>query len=244
MKNKCVSDSYVHSALKALSLAIMSVNRVKDKVDAFIFPSSFTMKKYASRGFDSKKNYHLPTFFSFDRTLLRDDIVYGNFCLYIGRIVREKGLDTLVDAFLKTNHKLKIIGFSNDNTEENLKLKIKGRENQIEFLGKLGFAQISIYLQQCLFTVVPSQWYENFPNTVLESFAFKKAVLATNIGSLPEIVNKSNGFSFDYASSDSLKDIYYAERPSSERLLTKKLELRKVNAMRVWKVSLKEYIEN
>lgn len=44
--------------------------------------------------------------------------------------------------------------------------------------------------------------------------------------------------------SDYFKDIYYADRPASERLLTKKLDLRKVNKMRDWKVSLKEYIKD
>lgn len=44
--------------------------------------------------------------------------------------------------------------------------------------------------------------------------------------------------------SDYFKEEYYAERPASERLLTKKLELRGVNKMKDWKVALKEYIEN
>jgi len=44
-------------------------------------------------------------------------------------------------------------------------------------------------------------------------------------------------------SSEYFKDIYYAERPPSERLLTKKLDLRGVNKMRDWRISLKEYIE-
>jgi dTDP-4-dehydrorhamnose reductase len=44
-------------------------------------------------------------------------------------------------------------------------------------------------------------------------------------------------------SSDYFKKEYYAERPASERLLTKKLDLRKVNMMRDWKISLKEYLE-
>ena len=44
--------------------------------------------------------------------------------------------------------------------------------------------------------------------------------------------------------SDYFKKEYYAERPASERLLTKKLDLRGVNKMRDWKVSLKEYLEN
>jgi len=42
--------------------------------------------------------------------------------------------------------------------------------------------------------------------------------------------------------SEYFKDVYYAERPTSERLLTKKLDLRGVNKMRDWRISLKEYI--
>lgn len=206
VQHKCISDSYAHSALKAISLAIMNVNRVKDKVDAFVFPSSFTMYKYVESGFDGKKTYHIPTFFNADQLLQSQEITYGNYAVYVGRIEKEKGVETLINAFLKTDHKLIIIGFSNDSYASELKNKVIGKEHQIIFLGKLDFSEIAKYLQSCLFTVVPSEWYENFPNTVLESFAFKKAVLATNIGSLPEIVNESNGFCFDYASSNSLKD--------------------------------------
>ncbi len=43
--------------------------------------------------------------------------------------------------------------------------------------------------------------------------------------------------------SDFFKDTYYAARPASERLLTKKLDLRGVNKMRDWKVALREYID-
>jgi dTDP-4-dehydrorhamnose reductase len=42
--------------------------------------------------------------------------------------------------------------------------------------------------------------------------------------------------------SDFFKEIYFAERPASERLLTKKLDLRGVNQMKDWKISLREYI--
>ena len=45
-------------------------------------------------------------------------------------------------------------------------------------------------------------------------------------------------------SSDYFKEIYFAERPPSERLVTKKLNLRNVNKMRDWRVSLKEYIND
>jgi dTDP-4-dehydrorhamnose reductase len=40
------------------------------------------------------------------------------------------------------------------------------------------------------------------------------------------------------------KKEYYAERPPSERLVDKKLELRGVNVMRDWKICLEEYLRD
>jgi dTDP-4-dehydrorhamnose reductase len=44
--------------------------------------------------------------------------------------------------------------------------------------------------------------------------------------------------------SDHWKNVYFADRPASERLISKKLELRGVNIMRDWQVCLREYVEN
>ena len=115
VKHKCISDSYAHSALKAFSLVIMNINNVKDKVDAFVFPSSFTMNKYIESGFDQKKTYHIPTFFNAEQLAQSKEISYGDYAVFVGRIEKEKGVETLINAFLKTNHKIIIIGFSNDN---------------------------------------------------------------------------------------------------------------------------------
>jgi dTDP-4-dehydrorhamnose reductase len=43
--------------------------------------------------------------------------------------------------------------------------------------------------------------------------------------------------------SDHFKDVYFAERPPCERLINRKLELRKLNLMQDWKIALKEYID-
>lgn len=44
--------------------------------------------------------------------------------------------------------------------------------------------------------------------------------------------------------SDFFKEEYFAQRPASERLITKKLELRKVSQMQNWRDALKIYLEN
>lgn len=61
---------------------------------------------------------------------------------------------------------------------------------------------------------------------------------------LIRILGKENEIKITIVTSEYFKEIYFAERPASERLVTKKLELRKVNYMRNWKVALKEYIDN
>jgi dTDP-4-dehydrorhamnose reductase len=61
---------------------------------------------------------------------------------------------------------------------------------------------------------------------------------------LLQILKLQNEVKITPVSSDYFKDIYFAARPASERLVTKKLELRGVNQMRDWRAALKEYIEN
>ena len=58
------------------------------------------------------------------------------------------------------------------------------------------------------------------------------------------ILNLKNEIKLTAVSSDYFKDIYFAERPPSERLINRKLNLRKINLMRNWKDALKEYLEN
>ncbi len=58
------------------------------------------------------------------------------------------------------------------------------------------------------------------------------------------LLNLEKKISIKKVSSEFFKKEYFAERPASERLLNKKLDLRGLNIMRDWKVALKEYLEN
>lgn len=61
-------------------------------------------------------------------------------------------------------------------------------------------------LRGCGFTVVPSEWYENFPVSVLEAYACGKPVLASNTGGLSHVVENGNtGFLFEPADVSDLR---------------------------------------
>ena len=57
-----------------------------------------------------------------------------------------------------------------------------------------------------------------------------------------ETCNLENQIKLNSVTSDFFKKEYFAPRPYSERLLTKKLDLRKINIMRPWELALEEYI--
>ena len=59
-----------------------------------------------------------------------------------------------------------------------------------------------------------------------------------------KILNRSDEIEIIPVNSDYFKNIYFAERPASERLVTKKLNLRRLNFMRDWKVTLDEYLND
>jgi len=59
---------------------------------------------------------------------------------------------------------------------------------------------------------------------------------------LVRIIGMEDKITIKAVDSDYFKKEYFAERPPSERLVTRKLDLRGLNSMRDWRIALKEYI--
>ena len=219
VKYKCVMNSPVYSGIKMMAKWLHDVMGVTKKIDAFVVPSSFTLKKLHEYGISKEKLNHIPTFFNLKEE--NPNVEYQPFFLFVGRIEKQKGLMTLVKAFEDTKYELRIIGFSNDGYEDELKqylgrpingdLNIEdsctfGKNGNVHFMGRKSFEEIVPYLKSCLCTLVPSEWYDNFPNVVLESYAYKKAVIATDFGSLKYMVEDGKtGLTFKYKDIEDLR---------------------------------------
>lgn len=187
--NKCVFNSYLLSAVKASALGLQDLLKVKNKIDAYVIPSGFTLSKFQQFGVPAEKLNCIPTFFNFANTDNSLAITYEPFAVYVGRLEEEKGLLTLVKAFVNTGQRLVIIGSASGGYDKVLVDFLKDKEHRIEFTGQLNFDAIQQHLRTCAFTIMPAEWYENFPNSVLESYAFRKPVVASDSGSLKEIVD-------------------------------------------------------
>jgi glycosyltransferase involved in cell wall biosynthesis/O-antigen/teichoic acid export membrane protein len=79
-----------------------------------------------------------------------------------------------------------------------------GIDGDVEFLGSV--ADVPALLACCSFTVLPSL-SEGMPNAVLESLAHGRAVVASAVGGVPEILNKGGGFLVPPGDPDALADV-------------------------------------
>mgnify|MGYP003292787098 CR=1 FL=1 len=181
--------------------------KVYDNVDAFITPSGFLKKKLSENGFQPGKITCIPTFTA-SKTEVGESQV-GSYGLYFGRISEEKGVETAIKAYEQLpDHKLRIMG--DDTTDEAVRLKKYVVENElsnIEFLGFRRGEELEEVIKGARFTLIPSIWYDNLPNTALESFQYSKPVIASDIGSLPELVEDGvNGFLFGPGNPEALRE--------------------------------------
>lgn len=197
IKYKCVNNSFFNSLIKVLALKIQDLRKTTQKISAFVIPAEFTIQKFKEFGIPSQKIHLIPTFFNNTEDNGQDEIRYENFFLYVGRVDPDKGILTLVKAFEDTPYKLIIIGSSINGYEDVIKNYLYKKNHSISFLGKLDFNEIKPYLKSCMCTICPSECYDNLPNSVLESYAFNKGVIASRLGALIDlVVDNQTGLNF------------------------------------------------
>lgn len=116
----------------------------------------------------------------------------------ICRLSKEKGIDTLIEAISKislekyNNFQVNIVG-DGDEKEYLMQLTKDLRlDNIIKFLGYRN--DVENILNRTYISVLASH-HEGLPLSILESMAYKKMVIATNIDGIPEIIRHNyNGF--------------------------------------------------
>lgn len=130
--------------------------------------------------------------------------------LYLGRVVKEKGVGLICDLiskFEKEDLKIKLIIVGSGQYETQLKKQYKDSLN-ITFHGSNYGPEKYRFLKDCDLLVVPSLVPESFGIVVTEAFAFGKPVIASNIGAIPELIQDGYiGFLFEPNNIEQLENI-------------------------------------
>ena len=128
----------------------------------------------------------------------------ARYLLYFGRIERLKGVPTLIEAVKTTGHHLKIAG--SGHWQEEMTQAIRDCPN-IEYLGFTSGEALENLIGGAGAVVVPSEWYENCPMSILEAKAAGTPVIGADIGGIPELIHDGvDGFLFRPGDPQSLGD--------------------------------------
>jgi glycosyltransferase involved in cell wall biosynthesis len=214
------------------------------KINRFISPSRFLLDKVIQCGVSSDKVVHIPNFV--DTNHFKPSFKGSDYFVYFGRMEEFKGIRTLIKAFSNVkNAKLYLLGTGsllNHFKQQSFKNGLKN----IQFLGFKQGDELKKIIQNCLCTICPSEWFENNPISVLESFALGKAVIGTFEGGIPEMVeDRVNGLLFPSGDAsklaqtiehcltnpDHLRDMGREARRKAETLYSPELHYRRITEL-------------
>jgi glycosyltransferase involved in cell wall biosynthesis len=112
----------------------------------------------------------------------------GRGFLYSGRLSREKGLATLIEAIgRREDLRLTVVG-SGPEEERSRRLAEERAPGRVSFAGRIDREDLLSRVRGARALLMPSEWYENAPMSALEALASGVPVIATATGGLPELV--------------------------------------------------------
>ncbi len=129
-----------------------------------------------------------------------------SYYLYYGRLSYEKGLLTLLKAFAEMpDLKLKIMG-SGPQEAQLRQFADTQKITNVTFLGKRTGRELMDIVAGAKFVIIPSEWYENNPMTIIEPYSLGVPVIGAEIGGIPEIITPDTGLTFKSGDVNSLKE--------------------------------------
>jgi len=200
---KCVKESRAASVLAAVETFHQRSRRLyEETVSAFLCPSDCYRKKFGEWGYPASKLQHLPNFVDLDfwnpKNIPEDKA--KDAYLFFGRLSPEKGLRTLLDAQalwekeyqagLCAKAPLQLLIAGSGPCEGNVRARVAQLNLQtVSILGALDIGDLRAALGRSIFSILPSEWYENGPMAALESLAAGIPLVGTDIGGIPEMID-------------------------------------------------------
>jgi glycosyltransferase involved in cell wall biosynthesis len=215
--HRCVRDSLGASVIVAVESALQrSMKTYMRHVDKVVSPSRFFIEKFVEWGWPRDRFVYIPNYVDVNR--FEPGPAGGEYFLYFGRMAPEKGVETLLRAAARAGVAVKLAGTGPEETR--LKELAVALGANAEFLGFQSGKALHDLIRHARAVVLPSEWYENAPMSVLESAAFETPVIGAEIGGIPEMIeNGETGWTFASRDVDALSELLQRVRSMSEEEL-------------------------
>ena len=188
-KSGCMKDSRLKSLLATLEAEVYKNKQIYKKVDWVITPSNFYKRKIEEAKVFNCPIVHIPNFLP-EKTEYFSISKKGDYFLYFGRLSKEKGVLTLIEAYALSNIQSPLYIVGTGPIENQVKDLVQKYElgHKIHLLGFKTGKELTNIISNALCVCLPSEWYENGPYSIMEAQALGRPVLVSNNGGLPELV--------------------------------------------------------
>ena len=173
------------------------LEREVGEIDLFLSPSKSTIEQHRRRGFELPMR-HLPYFLPLEEATAPappGDVEGPRpgrpYFLFVGRLVKLKGAQTLIDAFRRYDAADLLIAGDGVYGDE-LRRQAAGLEH-VRFLGRVHPDALRGLYAGATGVLVPSLVYETFGFITLEALAQRTPVIATELGAVGELARESGG---------------------------------------------------
>lgn len=201
VKNKCYRDSRVQSIISAVILIVHRFLGTYKKVN-FICLSNFNRDKIISLMKNGKqlvkedKVFVKPNFVDIKSKIIPYKERQNQY-VFVGRLEKIKGIDLLLTMWKELERKEKKcpeLVICGTGSLENWCREFVEQNNlkQIKLLGFVEQDEVLDIMSISQATLMPSQWYEGFPMTIIESLACGTPVIGSDIGNVGNILREQN----------------------------------------------------
>lgn len=154
--------------------------------DKVVCVSDYMKRDVAARGFSEDRLLTIYNGVDIPEVPCQD----GGYILSLGRLVRLKGLDSLIKAMQHTKCQLRICGEGPERRNlERLSQRL-GLTDRIDFMGWINEEEKHRMLCECRMFAIPSV-HEAYGMVAAEAMSYGKPVIASNTGGLPEVVGNA-----------------------------------------------------
>jgi glycosyltransferase involved in cell wall biosynthesis len=185
IKNRCIKESLSASGLVMIESSVHKLFKLyRRNLDKIIAPSKFYHHKLQEWGWSPAQIIHIPNHINAECYI--PNYQHSDYFFYFGRLAAEKGVATLIRAAAQAKVKLRIAGTGPE--ADFLQRLAVVLQSDVEFLGFVSGEPLKILIRDARAVVLPSEWYENAPMSILEAYASGTPVLGACIGGIPEML--------------------------------------------------------
>jgi len=159
---------------------------------------TISVSKKIFKLYNSKKIMYIPNGIPFSENVHNSNVLYKfnlqKYIVFLSRLVPEKGVHILIDAFKKINseYQLVIVGGSTHSDKYTEMLYESAEENKIIFTGPLFNADKSTIFKNASLFVLPSN-LEGMPIVLLEAMSYGIPCLVSDIQEIRDVVEVNEG---------------------------------------------------